>query len=265
SYTEFSYMILQAYDFLHLHRTMDCTVQLAGSDQYGNILSGIDLIRREAGSGGEHPAFGITAPLVTHADGRKIGKTERGAVWLTADRTSPYAFYQYWINVDDAEVDQFLRWFTLLEREAIEETITRHVAAPHERCGQRRLAEEMTRLIHGNDELQRAERATTALFGGGDVRELDAGLLDQVVPELPASDHAVGDLSGAGVALVELLPRTSLAQSKREAREFLGNNAVSVNGERAEPDRTLTSADLLPGRTILLRRGKRKWHATRWA
>jgi len=264
SYTEFSYMILQAFDFLHLRRTMDCTVQMAGSDQFGNIVAGIDLIRREFGhdeSGHSH-AFGVTAPLVTGADGKKIGKTEKGAVWLTADRTSPYAFYQYWINIDDADVVSFLKWFTFLGREEIDDLASQHAEAPHQRNAQRALARHMTELIHGDDALRHVEAATEALFRG-DVRELDEAMLGEIFADVPSSRHDRGTLAD-GVALAELLPETTLAKSRREAREFLGNGAVSVNGAKVNADHTLTPTDLLHGRTILLKRGKKNWHATDW-
>jgi len=264
SYTEFSYMILQAYDYLHLHRAMDCTVQLGGSDQFGNIVAGIDLIRRMRGEEGDAGAYAVTAPLVTKADGSKIGKTESGAIWLTPDRTSPYRFYQYWINADDADVVQFLKWFTLLDREEIESLAKRHQEAPHKREAQRALAEHMTTLLHGENEMRRAEAASRALFSG-EVRALDADLLHEVFADVPGSKHDRAQLEGEGVSLVDLLPQTSLASSKREARQFLGSGAISVNGQRVEDAAVLTTDDLLHGETILLRRGKKSWHATRWA
>lgn len=263
SYTEFSYMVLQAYDFLHLRREMNCTVQIAGSDQFGNIIEGMDLIRREFGAD-EGRTYGITNPMLTKRDGGKIGKTESGAVWLTADRTSPYRFYQYWINVEDDDVVRFLKWFTFLPEEEIRNIASSHDAAPHERGAQRVLAENMTTLIHGEAELARVVAASGSLFGGGDVKELDAAMLTDVFADVPHSTHDKARLSG-GLSLVELLPETSLVKSKREAREFLGNGAVSVNGERVDVDRTLRAEDLLHGTTILLRRGKKNWHATKWA
>jgi tyrosyl-tRNA synthetase len=262
SYTEFSYVVLQAYDFLHLHRTLRCTVQLAGSDQYGNITAGTDLIHRTLGR--EAEAFGITAPLVTRSDGRKMGKSADGAIWLTADRTSPYAFYQYWLNVPDADVGAFLRWFTLIEREELEALDATHRAAPHERRAQRLLAAHMTQRLHGESERVRAEAASEALFGGGDVRRLDPATIEQVAIELPSSSHPAQRLEGDGLSLVELLPETTLARSRREARELLTAGAIAINGQRADVDRRLVFDDLLPGRWALLRRGKREWHATRW-
>ena len=262
SYTEFSYMLLQAYDYLHLHRSEQCSVQLAGSDQFGNIVAGIDLIHRRLGHAAE--AFGVTAPLVTHADGRKIGKSEGSSVWLTADRTSPYAFYQYWINVPDTEVGPFLRLFSVLGREELEAVEAAHHAAPHERSAQRCLARHMTERLHGESERHRVEAAAEALFGRGDVRALDAATLTEIAAEVPHTDDDRGLLAAPGIALVDVLPRTTLAASRREAREFLGAGALFVNGQRAAADRRLTQEDLLPGGLILLRRGKRQWHALRW-
>ena len=270
SYTEFSYMILQAYDFLHLRRTMDCTVQIAGSDQYGNIVAGIDLIRRDLIEAGEEVprGYGITAPLITKSDGTKFGKTETGAVWLTGDRTSPYAFHQFWLNASDADVGKYLRWFTFLAKDEIENIEARHAEAPHQRLAQKAVADEMTRMMHGDEELARAEAAAAALFSG-DVSGLDEGLLDEVFQDVANSDHARDALVGDGVSLVDLLPETTLAGSKREARQFLENGSVSIKGVKVQPDgaldRRLAASDLLHDRTILLRRGKKTWHATRWS
>jgi tyrosyl-tRNA synthetase len=263
SYSEFSYMLLQAYDFLHLRRELGCSLQIAGSDQYGNITAGIDLIHRTLGHGAE--AFGVTAPLVTRSDGRKMGKSEHGAVWLTADRTSPYAFYQYWINVPDADVGPFLRCFTLLEREEIEAIEASHHAAPHERRAQSALAAHMTERLHGADERRRIEAATNALFGRGELAALDAEMLAEVFADVPHSDHDPRALAGEGASLLELLPATTLAASKREARAFLESGAIWVNGRRVAAEHRLTAGDLLAGGLILLRRGKKSWHATRWS
>jgi tyrosyl-tRNA synthetase len=260
SFTEFSYMILQAYDFLHLRRAMNCTVQTAGSDQYGNIVAGIDLIRREFGS---DQAFGITSVLVKAASGKKIGKTERGAVWLTADRTSPYAFYQYWINVDDQDVVPFLKWFTMMNQDQVEDISRQHESAPHLRVAHKELARSMTRLIHGESALTQVETASEALFSG-EVKSLDQKMLDEVFADVPHSSHPRKDLEAEGVDLVELLPQTTLASSKREARDLLAGGAVAVNGERVAAEYRLTTKDLLHGRSILLKRGKKHWHATRW-
>jgi tyrosyl-tRNA synthetase len=235
---------------------------MAGSDQYGNIVSGVELIRRSLGERGQ--AFGVTAPLVTRSDGRKFSKSEGTAIWLTPERTSPWAFYQYWLNVSDADAVPFLRTYTLLERPAIEELAARHAAVPQERRAQHALAEELTERLHGAEECRRAREASEALFGGGDLRALDAATLAQVVAELPRSRHPRDSLGGEGVPLLEILPGTSLCASKREARELLGRGAVRVNGEGVPASRRLGAGDLLAGGTILLRRGKKDWHATLW-
>lgn len=262
SYTEFSYMLLQAYDYLHLHRTLGVTLQMAGSDQFGNIASGVDLIRREAHGAG-HEAYGLTAPLLLRADGKKFGKSEQGAVWLSADRTSPYAFYQFWINVDDADVGSYLKLFTSLTEAEIASLVTSHEREPHKREAQRALARALTSLVHGDDELRSAELAAEALFQG-DVRALSEKLLDEVLSDVPSSQHTKAELSGEGIALLDLLPSTTLVTSKREARQFLESGAVLVNGEKASLSQRLTSQDLLHGKAIVLKRGKKNWHLTRW-
>jgi tyrosyl-tRNA synthetase len=281
SYTEFSYMILQACDFLHLRRERNCTVQMGGADQFGNIIAGMDLIRREfAGSPAEGQAYGVTAPLVARSDGRKMSKSTGQAIWLssdTRDRTSPWAFYQYWINLPDADVIQWLKWYTMLDRERIESIEQQHAAAPEKRAAQHALADEMTRLIHGETELRHVQAAASVLFAGGELRSLSLAMLEEIFADVPHTVHDRASLEGPGVALVDLLPQTSLASSKREAREFLAAGAVQVNGERAAPpgsatgsgagagaERSLTTADLLHGSMILLKRGKKLYHATRW-
>jgi tyrosyl-tRNA synthetase len=264
SYTEFSYMLLQAYDFLHLRRTANCSLQLAGSDQYGNIVSGVDLIHHTLGREGEHTeAFGITSPLVTRSDGKKMGKSERGAIFLSADRTSPYALYQYFVNVEDADVVRFLKWFTFLDEARIGELAAEHEAAPQKRAAHKALAAAMTQTVHGVSERERAERASEALFSG-DVRGLDDRTLAEVFADVPSTDHARVDLGGEGLSVIDLVATTSLATSKREARQFLQTGAIAVNGEKVGPEHRLRESDLLHGTRILLRRGKKQWHATRW-
>jgi tyrosyl-tRNA synthetase len=261
SYTEFSYMLLQAYDFLHLKRTLGCTVQTAGSDQYGNIVAGVDLIHRTLGADSE--AFGITTPLLTRSDGKKLGKTEQGAIWLSPERTSPYAFYQYFINTEDADVVAMLKWFSLRGEAELNDLAARHAREPQLREAQRELARELTRTVHGETELAKVEAASQALFSG-DVRGLSPDMLREVFADVPHTEHAKQQLAGEGMALLELLPSTSLASSKREARQFLEAGAVLVNGARAALEQRLTLSDLLHDQTILLKRGKKLWHATRW-
>ena len=256
SYTEFSYMILQAYDFAMLNEMYDCTLQIGGSDQWGNITAGIDLTRRL----NQQQVYGLTLPLVTKADGSKFGKTEEGTIWLDPARTSVYAFYQFWINTADADVYKFLKYFTFLnvkEIDAIEEADKSAVGRPE---AQGILAREVTRLVHGEEGLQAAQRITEALFSGdiSGLTEDDFGQLKQ--DGLPASIIA-GEIATQGLSLVELLVQTGLAPSNKMAREFIGNGAVLVNGEKAtDPAATLDMKKALFGEFFLLKRGKKLFH-----
>ena len=259
SYTEFSYMLLQAYDFVHLYDASRVTIQLAGSDQWGNIVAGIDLGRRTR----QVELFGLTTPLVTRADGGKFGKTETGAVWLTADKTSPYALYQFWLNTADADIPRYLKTFTLLSRAEIEGLIAEHEKEPGARAAHRALAAHVTELLHGATAREQAEAAARALFSG-DVSGLPLAAIEEAFAAAPSSLHALGELDEEGKPIVDLLVATDLAKSKREAREFLESGAVSLNGERVSVDRRLKRADLLHGAIALLRRGKKTWHLTRW-
>ena len=266
SYTEFSYVLLQAYDYLHLHRTMNVTTQLGGSDQWGNIVSGIDLIRRDAvqhagGSGAEDlliSAFGVTAPLVTKADGGKFGKSESGAVWLTADRTSPYAYYQFWLNAADADVGRFLRIYTLLPREQIEDLDQQLIANPAARAAQRTLAVAATDLLHGTSERHRAEAAASALFSG-DVKSLDAAMLSEVLTGIATATISRNTLDGDGFAILDLLAHTGLVSSKSDGKTQLLAGAISVNGAKVGIDYKVKAADILHGNLVLLRKGKKNW------
>jgi tyrosyl-tRNA synthetase len=272
SYTEFSYMILQAFDFLHLYERHGVTIQMGGSDQWGNIVCGVDLIRRKhtPQEGQTLDAFGLTTHLITKADGTKFGKTESGALWLTPpapgdtspNRTSPYAFYQFWLNTADADVPRFLRAFTLLPYEEIQCLEAAHLADPGKREAHRALARHMTEMLHGPTEMARAEAAAKALFSG-EIASLPPDILREALASAPTSHHDKTLLS-QGVPLVDLLVSTGLAHSKREAREFLQNGSVTINGRRALPDDKATTADLLHGEVIALRRGKKAWHVTRW-
>lgn len=272
SYTEFSYMILQAYDFQFLWKESGVTLQMGGSDQFGNIVCGLDLIKRDAvedahargiADAPRVDAFGLTWPLVTKSDGGKFGKTESGAIWLTSDRTSPYAFYQFWLNSADADIPKFLKFFTLMPREQVEALEASHAADPGKREAHRELARHMTALLHGESARDEAENAAKALFSG-EVAGLPEATLREVFAQVPSSTHDKATL-GAGVPVLDLLVSTALATSKREAKEFLGNGSVTINGTRkANPDDKVTSADLLHGGMILLRRGKKNWHLTKW-
>ena len=314
SYTEFSYMILQAYDFAHLYGNDGITVQFGGSDQYGNIVSGSDLIRREWTEGCEawmgdlltpmvnnriqaerensptnrrsqrdiiaecrreleceyednHPrpcSFGLTAPLVQKTDGGKFGKSETGAVWLTGARTSPYAYYQFWLNASDDDARNWVKVFTFLPRDEIAAVIARHDENPGMRELQRTLAREATKILHGQAAMENAEAAGKALFSG-DIGTLDEQTMLEVFASVPTTEHDKAGLGGQGVDMVELLKACDLASSNREAREFLGNGSVSVNGQKIELETRLTEAHLLHGSFIAIRRGKKKWHMTKWA
>lgn len=264
SYTEFSYMILQAYDFAHLYEHEGVTVQLGGSDQYGNIVAGGDLIRRQAAMGDDEStkSFGLTAPLVSKADGGKFGKTETGAVWLTANRTSPYAYYQFWLNSSDTDAANWIKVFTFLDQPTVEGLIARHTENPGKRELQRTLAQEATTILHGEDAMDDAEAAGKALFSGK-ISSLDAQTMLEVFASVPTTEHAKADLA-EGVDMVEMLKASNLASSNREAKEFLSEGSVKINGEKISLDTKLTADHLLHDAYIAIRRGKKKWHMTKW-
>lgn len=254
SFTEFSYMLLQAWDFLELHDRFGCEMQLGGSDQWGNITEGVDLIRRRRGA----KAFGLTSPLVTKADGTKFGKTESGNVWLDAGRTSPYAFFQFWLRSLDDDAGDYLRRFTFLSRERIEELDAATAEHPERREAQRALARELTAMVHGADEARRAEEAAAVLFTER-ISELDARTLEGVLADAPSS--AVGGaILHSGVPVVDALLQAGLASSRREARQLLSQGSVYVNGARVAEEHSLGSTDALHGRWIVLRRGKANQH-----
>lgn len=251
SFTEFTYMILQAFDFAELYKRYGCTLQIGGSDQWGNITAGIDLTRRMH----QAQVYGITLPLVTKADGTKFGKTESGAVWLDPAKTSVYAFYQFWMNTADADVHKFLRYFTFLGTEEIAAIEAADLQATGRPEAQGILAREMTRLVHGEEGLLAARRISEALFSG-DIRALDESDFAQLqLDGMPASPLA------PDASLVDALVTSGLAKSNRAAREFIANGAVSLNGERVDAeDLLLTSANALFSRYHVLRRGKKQFH-----
>ncbi len=252
SFTEFSYMLLQANDFRWLHDEMDCELQAGGSDQWGNITAGIDMIRRTSGG----RAHGLTVPLVTRSDGAKFGKTAAGAVWLSAERTSPYEFFQYWMNTDDRDVERFLLQMTLLPLDSVSDIVAEHERAPERRSAQRALAEAVTTLVHGHDEAQAAIRASSDFTKSATDR--DVADLEQLAEEIPTTTIARGDLDGSTV--VDLLVATALVRSKGEARRQLEQRGIYVNDEQQSDDRAVNAEDLLHGRFILLRRGKKSRH-----
>ena len=254
SYTEFSYALLQAYDFLVLYERFDCTVQMGGSDQWGNIVSGMDLIRRVHGG----KAHGLVMPLITTSSGTKFGKTESGTIWLDARRTSPFKFYQFWLNVDDKDAIAYLKYFTYLEAPAIAELEAATAAAPERREAQRVLAREVTQLVHGKEQVERAERTSSVLFEG-DLHTLPVEDVLAVFEDAPSTELAAGEFAGAGLAMVDLLARLQLAPSKSEARRLIQSGGVYVNNRRiADLQARLTSGEALGGQLFVVRKGQRE-------
>ncbi|MBM4027692.1 MAG: tyrosine--tRNA ligase [Planctomycetes bacterium] len=255
SYAEFSYMLLQAHDFYHLFRTLGCELQIGGSDHWGNITSGIDLIRRKLGQG----AHGLTFPLLTKADGSKFGKTESGAVWLDPRKTSPYRFYQFFIQIDDATVMQNLRMLSLLPLEEIEVIEARHHERPETHEAQRSLAEAMTDLVHGKDATREAARASEVLFGGS-LEGVPEATFDEIAGEVPRYEVDTARMNGSGASLVELLVDAGLCPSKGRARQDIEGGGVYLNNVRqGAVTRSITTEDLLFGRYVLLRKGKKNY------
>jgi tyrosyl-tRNA synthetase len=251
SYTEFSYVLLQAMDYLELYRRYDCRLQTGGSDQWGNITAGVELIRRVEGE----RVHALATPLVTKADGTKFGKTETGSIWLDADMTSPYAFYQFWLNTDDADVVSYLKLFTFRSREEIEELERQVREHPHLREAQRALAEDVTTLTHGAEETRRVREASAALFGGGDLRALDAPTLEAALAEAP---HVRLERTDVYPTYADLLSLTELLASKGAARRAVSEGGAYANNVRiTDAEARPTDADLLAGGWLLLRRGKR--------
>ena len=251
SYTEFTYTILQAIDFGHLNRELNCKIQVGGSDQWGNITSGIELMRRMYG---QTDAYGLTIPLVTKSDGKKFGKSESGAVWLDAEKTSPYEFYQFWINQSDEDVIKFLKYFTFLGKEEIDRLEQSKNEAPHLREAQKTLAEEVTKFIHGEDALNDAIRISQALFCG-DLKSLSAKELKDGFKDVPQVT-----LSNDTTNIVEVLIETGISPSKRQAREDVNNGAIYINGERQQDvNYALAPEDKIDGEFTIIRRGKKKY------
>lgn len=259
SFTEFSYQLLQAYDFARLCEDDGCTVQLGGSDQWGNITAGTDLIRRMHG----REAHGVVFPLMTNSAGKKFGKTEDGAVWLAPDRTSPFRFYQFWINTTDEDAGRYLRTFTLMDQPAITELEAGHAEEPWKRAAQKALAEDVTRRVHGEDGLARARRATDALFGG-EIDGLDADEIADVFADVPSSGVARSALEGEGVGIIDLLAGSGVASSKGEARRSVEGGGIYVNARRVDGvDATVGLDRAIEGRFLVLRKGKKSYHLVR--
>jgi tyrosyl-tRNA synthetase len=253
SYTEFSYILLQSMDFLELYRQHDVTLQFGGSDQWGNLTGGVELIRRSAGG----KAHAFATPLITKADGAKYGKTEDGALWLDPEMMSPYAFHQFWLNVEDEKVGELLRIFTFLSRDDIEALEARHAEKPFLREGQKTLADHVTTLVHGAEETEQAKAAAAALFGGGDLASLAPATLAAALREAGAVQVSRADgLPG----VVDLLVETGLAKSRGEARRTVSEGGAYLNNQRVEdPDATVSDADLIGDAWLVLRRGKKSF------
>jgi len=264
SYTEFSYMLLQAYDFLVLYDRYGCRLQMGGSDQWGNITAGADLIRRLRGEGAEEKlAHGLVFPLVTTSSGVKFGKTEAGTIWLDPALTSPFRFYQFWINTDDRDAVQYLKSFTWLTREEIGELEEKLRVAPQEREAQKRLAREVTRMVHGDDALAKAERATAVLFGA-EIAELEPVEVRDIFADVPSVEIEKDRLEGDGLPMADLLVAAGLVPSKGEARRAIQGGGIYLNNSRvAEDKKTATLADALGGELIVLRKGRKEYRLVR--
>lgn len=259
SFTEFSYQLLQAYDFLVLHERDRCMLQLGGTDQWGNITAGCDLVRRVKAA----KVHGLVWPLVTTSSGTKFGKTEAGTIWLDAARTSPFRFYQFWLNTDDRDVVQYLRWFTFLDAAGIAALEAEHVRAPERRHAQRALAASVTALVHGSDELAKAERASAVLFGGR-LADASAEDIETVFDDVPSLAIPRTALDGEGLTASDLAVQTGLTASKSEAMRLVKQGGFYVNDRRlSESDLRVTAADLIGGRVIVLRKGQRERRVVR--
>jgi tyrosyl-tRNA synthetase len=265
SFTEFTYQLIQGYDFYHLHKHFNCVLQMGGSDQWGNITTGTELVRR-MNPDTDAKAFALTTPLVTKADGSKFGKTESGNVWLDAGKTSVYKFYQFWVNATDEDAEKYVKIFTFLDRVTIDALIKEHRAAPHLRTLQRKLAEEVTTLVHGKAELEKAVRASNILFGqstADDLKQLDAATFLEIFDGVPQAEIQRTDLA-SGIDIVLLMnEKTGFVKSNGEARRALAENSISINREKVGEGFEVSESDLINGEFILLQRGKRNYFVVR--
>ncbi|WP_100610182.1 tyrosine--tRNA ligase [Confluentibacter lentus] len=258
SFTEFTYQLVQGYDFLHLYKEKNCSIQMGGSDQWGNITTGTELIRRISGGKG----FAITCPLITKSDGSKFGKSEGGNVWLDANRTSPYKFYQYWLNSSDEDAEKYIKIFTFLTEEEIQALAKEHKEAPHLRVLQRRLAEEITMMVHSKDDLENAIKASEILFGNStsnDLKQLNEQTFLDVFDGVPQTEISKTDIENGLDIIAALAEKGGFLKSKGEARRALKENSISVNKEKVAEDYSITSKDLINNKFILLQRGKKNY------
>lgn len=258
SFTEFTYQLVQGYDFLHLYKEKNCTLQMGGSDQWGNITTGTELIRRIGGGKG----YALTCPLITKADGTKFGKTEGGNIWLDANRTSPYRFYQYWLNTSDEDAEKYIKIFTLLGEEEINTLVAEHKEAPHARALQKRLADEVTVMVHSQDDLDNAVKASAILFGkstSADLKQLTEKTFLDVFDGVPQAEVTRADITEGLDMIGALAAKTGFLGSNGEARRELKQNSISVNKEKVKEDYTITTEDLINDKFVLLQRGKKNY------
>ncbi|SHF92873.1 tyrosyl-tRNA synthetase [Flavobacterium fluvii] len=262
SFTEFTYQLVQGYDFLHLYRDKKCTLQMGGSDQWGNITTGTELVRRIAGG----KAYALTCPLITKADGTKFGKSEGGNIWLDAARTSPYKFYQYWLNTSDVDAEKYIKIFTFLSNSAIEDLTEKHREAPHLRLLQKRLAEEITVMVHSAEDLENAIKASGILFGNAtaeDLKQLDEATFLEVFDGVPQAEIARTEIE-TGINIVAVLnEKTGFFKSNGEARRALTANSISVNKEKITEEFVLSTKDLINNQFVLLQSGKKNYFVIR--
>ncbi|RZJ69156.1 tyrosine--tRNA ligase [Flavobacterium sp.] len=265
SFTEFTYQLIQGYDFYHLHKTHNCVLQMGGSDQWGNITTGTELVRRM--NGHEAKAYALTTPLVTKADGSKFGKSEGGNVWLDADKTSVYKFYQFWVNVSDEDAEKYIKIFTFLDKETIDALVEEHRQAPHLRVLQKRLAEEITTFVHSREELEKAMKASNILFGNStadDLKALDEQTFLEIFDGVPQAEIAKSDLV-EGLDIVTVMnEKSGFMKSNGEARRALQENSISVNREKVADGFLLSESDLINGTFVLLQRGKKNYFVLRF-
>lgn len=265
SFTEFTYQLIQGYDFYHLHKEYNCLLQMGGSDQWGNITTGTELVRR-MNVGMDAKAYAMTCPLITKADGSKFGKSEGGNVWLTADKTSVYKFYQFWLNTTDVDAEKYIKIFTFLSKETIDALIEEHKVAPHLRVLQKKLAEELTVFVHSREELEKAIQASNILFGNStadDLKKLDSATFLEVFDGVPQAEIAQAEIE-AGIDIVTVLnEKTGFMKSNGEARRALTANSISVNREKVKEDFVLTTKDLINNQFVLLQSGKKNYFVVR--
>jgi len=259
SFTEFTYQLFQGYDFLHLYRENNCKIQMGGSDQWGNITTGTELVRRVAGG----KAYAMTCPLITKADGTKFGKTEGGNIWLDRHRTSPYKFYQYWLNASDEDAEKYVKIFTFLDKETIEALIIEHKETPHLRLLQKRVAEEVTTMVHSKEDLDNAIKASNILFGKStseDLKGLDEQTFLDVFDGVAQAEVTREDIDNGLDMIGALAAKTGFLKSNGDARRALKENAISVNKEKVKEDFSITAADLINDKFVLLQRGKKNYY-----